>query len=156
MNAAEISKKVDEYETYVETRLKKDLGDIETSLNEKLSQYRDWEDVKQVARTVTEFKAKDRDMLVRFEVGCGVHAQAEVTDYERGYVSIGLGYMLEMDCDEADRYADIRMRQLKREIDHFRKLAVDVKVHIKLVLLAISELQMTLLPSTMQKNLKLA
>ncbi|KAG5870920.1 hypothetical protein JTB14_004141 [Gonioctena quinquepunctata] len=116
----EVKKKIEDYEHFIEDR---------------------WQEVKQVVKTVREFKEKDRDMLVRLDIGCGIMATGEITDFERTYVDIGLGYKLEMDCDEADKYSDIRLKLLTKEIEHFRNLAVDVKVHIKLVLLAINELQ---------------
>ncbi|XP_023016149.1 protein UXT homolog [Leptinotarsa decemlineata] len=141
MHSADIQKKIEEYNNFIEVKLKNDLKDIEKLLDDKSVKLKDWQEVKQVLKTVREFREKDRDMSVRVDIGGGVLSTSEITDFERTYVSIGLGYMLEMDCDEADKYADIRLRLLTKEINHFRNLAVDVKVHIKLVLLAINELQ---------------
>ncbi|KAJ8926157.1 hypothetical protein NQ314_021500 [Rhamnusium bicolor] len=148
----DIQRKIKEYETFVEDKLKEDLKDIEAILNEKTTKYKEWEDVKQVVKTVKEFKEKDSDMSVRLDIGSGIMATGEITDFENTYVCIGLGYMLQMDCDEADKYSNIRIKLLKREIDHFRKLAVDVKVHIKLVLLAINELRSSLEPVNLKQR----
>ncbi|XP_018570358.1 uncharacterized protein LOC108910282 [Anoplophora glabripennis] len=152
MNSKEVERKIEEYEQFVEKRLKEDLKDIEVILNSKVSKYKDWEDVKQIVKTLKEFKAKDSDMSVRLDIGRGILLTGEIEDFESTYVCIGLGYMLEMDCDEANKYSDIRLKLLKKEIDHFRKLAVDVKVHIKMVLLAINELQVSLIPPTLKKS----
>nr|CAH7756257.1 unnamed protein product [Callosobruchus chinensis] len=141
MGIQEVQHKVSEYENFIEERLKRDLKDIEFILQDKVTKFKEWEEVKQVTRTVKDFKAKNRDMSLRIDVGDGIMTCGEVSDYERTYVCIGLGYMLEMDCDEAEKYADIRLKILKKEIDHLRNMAVEVKVHIKMVLLAISELQ---------------
>ncbi|CAG9816343.1 unnamed protein product [Phaedon cochleariae] len=128
MDTEDISKKIKVYENFLQDRLKKDLKEIEKILDDKSTKYNEWEDVKQVVKTVCEFKEKDRDMKVMFDLGQGTMASGEISDYERTYINIGLGYMLEMDCKEADGYADIRLRLLKKEIDHFRKMAVDIKV----------------------------
>ncbi|RZC36772.1 Prefoldin domain containing protein [Asbolus verrucosus] len=145
MNPEELNNKIKGYETFLEETLKKDLSDVQDILKEKIRKYKEWEEVKQITKTLNEFKEKDRDMPVRVGLGCGVHVNGEVIDYERTYISIGLGYLLEMDCDEANKYSNIRMRSLKRDIDHYRKLAVTVKVNIKMVLLAINELQSLML-----------
>lgn len=139
-----IPEKIQDYERFIEEKLKIDLKEIEVILNEKVSKYKEWEEVKNVVETVKDFKKQDSDMLVRVDIGSGIMVTGEVTDYERTYICIGLDYMLEMDPEEAEKYSDIRLRLLKKEIDHFRKLAVNIKVHIKLVLLAINELQTSL------------
>nr|XP_008197055.2 PREDICTED: protein UXT isoform X1 [Tribolium castaneum] len=145
MSPTEVSKKIKDYETFLEDTLKRDLADVQNILKDKVKKYKEWEEVQQVTKTINEFKEKDRDMVVRVGLGCGVHVSGEVSDYERTFVNIGLGCLLEMDCDEADKYSNIRMRSLKKDIDHYRSLAVHVKVNIKMVLLAISELQSLML-----------
>ncbi|CAH1367476.1 unnamed protein product, partial [Tenebrio molitor] len=141
----ELAKKIQEYEAFLEDTLKRDLAEVQNILKEKVKKHKEWEEVKQVVKTMNEFKEKDRDMVVRVGLDCGVHVTGEVTDFERSYVNVGLGYLLEMDCDEADKYSEIRMRGLKKDIEHYRKLAVHVKVNIKMVLLAINELQSLML-----------
>ncbi|XP_056631363.1 uncharacterized protein LOC130441624 [Diorhabda sublineata] len=151
MDTQKVQQKINEYELFVEEKLKSDLKDIETILEDKSSKYKEWEEVQNVVKVIRNFKDKNRDMNVKVDIGKGLLAQGEITDFERSYINIGLGYMLEMDCDEADKYSTIRMNFLKKEISHFRKLAIDVKVHIKLTLLAINELQATLVPSKQKK-----
>ncbi|XP_057661512.1 uncharacterized protein LOC130897038 [Diorhabda carinulata] len=151
MDTQKVQQKINEYELFVEEKLKSDLKDIETILEDKSSKYKEWEEVQNVVKVIRNFKDKNRDMNVKVDIGKGLLAQGEITDFERSYINIGLGYMLEMDCDEADKYSTIRMNLLRKEISHFRKLAIDVKVHIKLTLLAINELQATLVPSKQKK-----
>ncbi|KAJ3663696.1 hypothetical protein Zmor_007927 [Zophobas morio] len=145
MNPQEVGTKVREYHSFLEDTLKRDLADVQAKLEDKVKQYKEWEEVKQVTKALDEFKEKDCDMVVRMGLGCGVHVTGEVSDYERTYVDVGLGYFLEMDTKEADKYSDIRMRSLKKDIEHYRKLAVHIKVNIKMVLLAINELQSLML-----------
>lgn len=141
----EIEKKLQEYEQFIEDKLKPDLRDIEACLLQKSDQAKEWTDLKNVLTVVKEFKEKDRDMQVQIDLGNSVSAFATLRDYESTYVDIGLGYLLEMNCEEADKYAGIRLKLVQKEISHLRQLAVNVKVHIKMVLLAIGELQKTLI-----------
>ncbi|XP_019876956.1 protein UXT [Aethina tumida] len=141
LTLSQVKKKIREYEEFVEHKLKNDLKEIETVLNQKVRKYEEWEEVKEVIQTIDEFSEKDRDMKLKVDIGNGIYAMGEITDFENTYVSIGLGYLLEMNSHEANKYSEIRKNGLKREIDHYRKLAVQVNVHIKLTLLAINELQ---------------
>ncbi|XP_060520695.1 uncharacterized protein LOC132698555 [Cylas formicarius] len=144
MNESEIREKINDYEKFVQEKLKKDLKDIEALLLNKSQEHKDWKEAQIVARNLQEFKDKDRDMNVMFDMGHNIMCSGEISNCETIYVDIGLNNLLEMNCEELDKYADIRLKLLSKEIEHFRKLAVNVKVHIKMVLLAINELQSTL------------
>lgn len=143
LSALEIQSKVKTYEDYIEDRLKPDLKAIEESLTQKSEKYQEWQVVKNLTKHWKFLRDKDRDIDLQFEIGSGVNAFAEVTELDRLFIDVGAGIVLEMDCDEAEKYAQIRMNVLRKEIAHLRKLAVSVKVHIKLVLLAVYELQKT-------------
>ncbi|XP_050296601.1 protein UXT homolog [Anthonomus grandis grandis] len=140
----DLHKKLKQYEHFIDQKLKPDLKDIESTLAKKSMECKEWIDLKTVVGIICEFKDTDRDMNVQLPLGNDVTTFAKICDYESTYVNVGLGCILEMDREEASKYADIRLRLLQKEINHLRKLAVNVKVHIKMVLLAISELQATL------------
>lgn len=140
----EIQQKLEEYEHFVEEKLKGDLRDIESVLIKKSTICKEWTELKNVIAAVSEFKANDKDMNIQVNLGNDISSFAKICDYEDTYVDIGLGCILEMNCEEANKYSDIRIKLLQKEIRHLRQLAVNVKVHIKMVLLAISELQATL------------
>lgn len=152
MNNQDIEEKLSRYEHFIEYKLKIDLKQVEETLRIKNVMYQEWDEVENMSKTVQEFKEKDRDMNLKFELANGVMAQSEVTDFNCVYVDIGLGYMLDMEPDEAIKYATIRKNILKKEVEHYRKLAVDIKVHIKFVLLALNELQATLTSPGSNKN----
>ncbi|KAL1488432.1 hypothetical protein ABEB36_014905 [Hypothenemus hampei] len=140
----EVTEKIKEYENFVENKLKQDLKDIETVLFNKSIENKEWTELKIMVSTIEDFKSKDRDMNIHFHLNHDINAFATISDYETTYVDVGLGYLLEMNATEATKYADIRLNLLRKEINHLRQLAVNVKVHIKLALLAIAELQTTL------------
>lgn len=136
-----VQAKVKTYEDYVEERLKPDLKCIEDALTKISETFGEWQEVKNVVKYWKHLRAKDRDTELQVELGNGVNAFAEVTEFNSLLVDIGAGVLLEMDCEEANKYADIRMNVLRKELAHLRAMAVNVKVHIKLVLLAVYELQ---------------
>lgn len=148
MEKREVEEKVKEYETYIEDTLKRDLKSIETELNKQQELYKEWEEVKHVTKYWKRIKERDCDTNLLVDLGCGVSAHAEVTDFDKMYIDIGLGILLEMDDVEASKYADIRLNFIKKQVAHLRKLAVNVKVHIKLILLAIYELQSSVASDT--------
>lgn len=141
LSALEIQSKLKTYEDYIENRLKPDLKAIEEALTQKTEKHQEWQDLKNLTKHWKFLRNKDRDIDLQFEIGNGVNAFAEITELDRLFIDVGAGIVLEMDCDEAEKYAQIRMNVLRKEIAHLRKLAVNVKVHIKLVLLVVYELQ---------------
>lgn len=141
MSHLEIQSKLQVYEDYVENQLKPDLKCIEELLKEKFDAFQEWDDLKNVVKHWKYLRAKNRDTDLQIEIGSNVYGFAEVTEFDKLLVDVGANVLLEMDCEEAHKYADIRMNVLKKEIAHLRKMAVNVKVHIKLVLLALYELR---------------
>ncbi|KAL3281049.1 hypothetical protein HHI36_004273 [Cryptolaemus montrouzieri] len=144
MRTEDIKDKIRKYEIFVEEKLKSDLKEVENKLHSKNLSYQEWEEVEHMSKIVQEFKVKDEDMLLNLELEKGVMGYGEVTDFGEVFVDVGLGYLLKMEPDEAVKYAEIRKKALKREVEHYRQLAVEIKVHIKLVLLAVNELHSTI------------
>lgn len=133
-----IDNKIKEYENFLEDVLKKDLKEIEEKLQKNVEKYDDWESLQHTIHTWQRLKEKDLKMLV--PLGSSVNVNAITEDYNTLFVDIGVGCLLEMNFDEALKYSDIRKKVLKKDIGHYRQLAVEVKVKIKLVLLGVNEL----------------
>lgn len=148
MKSSEVEEKVKEYENYMDNTLKRDLKCIEEELNKQMEVYKEWEDVKSTTKNWKRIKDRDCDTNLQVDLGCGISAFAEVTEFDKMYIDIGLGILLEMDHIEAGKYSDIRLKYITKQVAHLRKLAVNVKVHIKLILLAIYELQSTITSNT--------
>ncbi|KAK5639934.1 hypothetical protein RI129_010745 [Pyrocoelia pectoralis] len=133
-----MNEKIKSYENFIEDKLKNDLKEIEVSLNKKSDNLKLWQELKNSIVHLKE--AKTDELNVTFELGLGVFVGARIEEMEKVIVNIGCDCYLEMYYDEAIKYADIRMKYLSKEIEFFRQQAVHVKAHIKLVLLAINEL----------------
>ncbi|KAF5272621.1 hypothetical protein FQR65_LT04862 [Abscondita terminalis] len=133
-----LTEKLTTYEDFIENQLKKDLRDLEQLLNTKTENYKLWQELKNFVQHVNELK--DEEFNTKFEFGLGIFLGARIENCETVIVNIGCDCYLEMYFEEAVKYADIRMRHMKKEIDFLRQQAAHVKAHIKLVLLAINEL----------------
>ncbi|KAK9747509.1 Prefoldin subunit [Popillia japonica] len=136
-----VDNKIKEYENFLEDVLKKDLREIDIKLNQSVEKYEEWENLQNTIRIWQTLNEKDLKMLVPLGNNINVNATAE--DYDKLLVDIGVGCLLEMSFEEALKYSNIRMKVVKKDIDHYRQLAVHVKVKMKLVLLGINELILT-------------
>lgn len=139
MEVTEKENKIKEYHKFIDETLKVDLKEIESILEKKVEKYKQWEELKDVVNMLRTMQ--DRDVNLQVPIGCGVFVNAETEPNDTIIVDIGLGCLLEMNYSETEKYSNIRMNLLKKEIEHYRSLAVNVKVKIKLTLLAINELQ---------------
>ncbi|KAI4470595.1 mediator of rna polymerase ii transcription subunit 10 [Holotrichia oblita] len=136
-----VDNKIKEYENFLEDVLKKDLKEINIKLNQSVEKYEEWENLQNTIRIWQTLNEKDLKMLV--PLGSNINVNATAEEYDKLLVDIGVGCLLEMSFEEALKYSNIRMKVLKKDIDHYRQLAVHVKVKMKLVLLGINELTLT-------------
>lgn len=134
-----LDKKISAYEDFINDRLKKDLKDVETLCCKKTDDYKNWQELQNFIKHVQ--KKKHDELTTTFEFGFGVYMAAKLEQLDKLIVCIGCNCYLEMYYDEADKYVELRMKYLKKEIDFLRQQAVKIKAHIKLVLLGISELK---------------
>lgn len=141
MNESEKKLKIDEYQKFIDETLKVDLKEIETNLRKKFDKFKEWEELKDIVRMLK--MKQDQDVNLQVPIGCNVYVNAETETNDTVLVDVGLGCLLEMNYIETDKYCNIRMGLLKKEIEHYRSFAVNVKVKIKLTLLAINELKST-------------
>ncbi|KAK4872964.1 hypothetical protein RN001_014993 [Aquatica leii] len=116
-----IIEKISSYENFIEDKLKKDLRDLEELLSKKNEQHKLWQDLKNFIQHVNEFK--NEELNTTFELGLGIFLGAKIENAETVIVNIGCDCYLDMYFDEAVKYADIRMKYLKKEIDFLRQQA---------------------------------
>jgi prefoldin subunit 5 len=76
----------------------------------------------------------------RVELGSGVYCRAEVPDTSRLFISIGLGFNLEVTLQEAGRVIDLKQEALRVQLGRCIDKAARIKAHLKFVVQAIHEL----------------
>ncbi|XP_018331170.1 protein UXT homolog [Agrilus planipennis] len=132
--------KIEEYENFIEKKLKRDLAEIEEILEKKYENYSHWADLKSLIQGLKLQQNEEKEYDIAVDMGCSVFAHGRIEEENVVFVNIGCECYLPMDYNEASKYADIRIKVIEREMEHYRKLAVQVKMNIKLFLLAIEEL----------------
>jgi prefoldin subunit 5 len=79
-------------------------------------------------------------MKSQVELGQGVFCRAVVPDTSHIFISIGLGFQLEVTLSEAGRVIGLKQEALKAQIDACIDKAARIKAHLKFVTEAIREL----------------
>ncbi|XP_017769982.1 PREDICTED: protein UXT homolog [Nicrophorus vespilloides] len=142
----EVKKKLEEYQDFLENTLKVDLKEIEGKLNATANELEKWIKLKNFTSKIlpsyrdnVKFDLNVYNRIVEMEE-CEMFVRATVEDFNKVYIDIGCNCLLQMDLEEATKYASIRIRVIEKKIVHYSELAVKVKVNIKVVLLAIQQL----------------
>lgn len=79
-------------------------------------------------------------MKSQVELGSGVYCRAVVPDTSHIFISIGLGFHLEVSLDEADRVIDLKQEALRGHVERCIDKAARIKANLKFVSEAIREL----------------
>lgn len=79
-------------------------------------------------------------MKSQVELGSGVFCRAVVPDTSRMFISIGLGFQLEVTLEEAGRVIDLQQEGLRAQVDACVGKAARIKANLKFVAEAIREL----------------
>ena len=75
------------------------------------------------------------------DLGCNYYAQAKVEDFSRIFVSVGLGFHLEMTLAEASDFVGKKVTHLTAEADRLSEQAAQINGRIKVVMETLRELQ---------------
>lgn len=133
--------KVETYRAFIERKLKKDLLEVNEFLDKKVEDHKRWTQLKHIIGQLRKCKPNCDEVLTKVHFGLDIYMTAVLEEDDRILVNVGCDCVMEMSYDEAEKYADIRLKLLRKEIDHWRKQACAIKAHIKVVLLAIHEIK---------------
>ncbi|CAF1197327.1 unnamed protein product [Rotaria magnacalcarata] len=145
-NAA-IQRKVREYETFLNDRLRADLQRAWSERDRVFSEIAEYERLRVTLNTLDElYKSRketdvDEPLNTQIDLGCSFFVQAECTVNNRIFISIGFGLFCELTYDEGKAYIDKKLPYLhEQEVELSKKIA-HIKANIKLVLEALKEIQ---------------
>jgi prefoldin alpha subunit len=143
--AEKISPKIEEYERFLNERLRADLRSV---LERRDAVYSDKAEYTQLKATIQHLineqgspQKKNEPMKTMVDLGCNFYAKARVKDYSRIIVAIGLGFYLEMQLDEAVTFIDKKTAILTKDTEQLSEQASQINARIKMVLGALHELQ---------------
>ena len=141
--AESISYKVEEYERFLNERLRTDVKRV---LERKDGVNGDIAELLQLKATIQHLMTstsaqKSEPLKTMVDLGCNFYAKARVNDCSHIIVSIGMGFFLEMKLGEAMEYVDKKVVDLSAEADKLSEQASQINARIKIVLGALDELQ---------------
>lgn len=140
-----LQEKVVKYETFLNDQLRPDLKAI---LEERDKIYEENSEYLSLKNAVEAIKASDilsNKLKTKVDIGCNFYAKATVSNPERVFVEIGLGFFLEMSHDECLKFIDKKTKLLDKKAEMLTEQAIKTKANIKLVLHGLRELQGTCL-----------
>ncbi|CAF3301982.1 unnamed protein product [Rotaria socialis] len=145
-NAA-IQRKVREYETFLNDRLRADLQRAWSERDRIFSEIAEYERLRVTLNTLDElYKNRketdvDEPLNTQIDLGCSFFVQAECTVNNRIFISIGFGLFCELTYDEGKAYIDKKLPYLHEQEGELSKKIAHIKANIKLVLEALKEIQ---------------
>ena len=146
MDTTLLSKKVTEYEKFLNERLKSDL---QTVLDVRDTVFSDIAEYRQLHSVIESLQRREEgtDLKTMVDLGCNFYVQARVADPSRVCVAVGFGVFVELTHEEALRFIDKKVALLNSRAETLTEKACQIKARIRLVLDALQELQFTSTPT---------
>ena len=142
-----IQRKVREYETFLNDRLRADLKKVWSERDRVFSEIAEYQRLRVTLDTLDELYKKsketnsDEPLQTQIDLGCSFFVQAECCANNRIFISVGFGLFCELTYNEGKGFIDKKLPHLReQEIELSNKIA-HIKANIKLVLEALKEIQ---------------
>ncbi|XP_052807924.1 protein UXT-like [Mya arenaria] len=135
-----VEKKVEEYERFVNEKLREDLRKIIEQRDQVYSQIAEYLQLKNTIEQIKKAGVTE-DLKTKVDLGCNFYVQANIADPRTIFVFVGYGFFVEMSFDEAIKFIDKRTKFLNDHTDHLTSEANKVKANIRLVIEGLRELQ---------------
>ncbi|XP_065845148.1 protein UXT-like [Oscarella lobularis] len=131
--------KVIRYEEFVENFLRRKLSIVHDKRDQVTLQLAQYTQLKNLIENFGSDNAKE--LKSRVNLGCDFYVQAQVTNPNQIFVSVGLGLYVQMTRDEALRFINKKEIQLKKECSTLMQQSASIQAKIKLVFEGLHELQ---------------
>lgn len=142
-----IQKKVREYETFLNDRLRVDLKRAWAERDRLFEEIAEYERLRVTLNTLDDLYKKnektkiDEPLRTQIDLGCSFFVQAECPLNDRILVSVGFGLFCELTFDEGRVFIEKKLPQLREQEEQMSKKIALIKGNIKLVLQALKEIQ---------------
>lgn len=137
----QIQQKILQFETFVNDVLKADLAKLAEKLDAKNTDVTEFLQLKSVITTFQNTNVEKTGFKTKVDIGNNFYIQAHIPDASKILLDVGLGHYVEFDLDEALIVINVRIKLLEKQIAHLRKVIARTNAHIKLILIAIRDLQ---------------
>ncbi|ELU18251.1 hypothetical protein CAPTEDRAFT_1365 [Capitella teleta] len=136
-----MEEKVLQYEKFLNEILRRDLQKVLEERDKIYSEIAEYLQLKNVIQKLKEEDPGRKGLKSQVDLGCNFYVQAKVPDASKIFVAIGFGFFLEMNFDEALKFIEKKELHLNGISDKLSADALKVKMHIKVVLEGLRELQ---------------
>merc|ERR1712179_100283 len=140
--AKDIASKVAQYETFLNETLRTDLKNTLT-LRDKI--YQEQAEYLALRNSINAIKLAElvpgEPLKTKVDLGCNFYCQARIPDPTKIFVSVGLGFFLELSLDEALEFIKKKDTELSKEANKLTSDCAKLKANIKLVIGGLQELQ---------------
>lgn len=143
-----LPKRVTEYETFLNERLKTDLQAVLENRDLLFSDIAEYMQLKNVIEQLQGRKANNTELKTMVDLGCNFYAQARVQDPLRVCVAVGFGVFVEFSHREGLQFIDKKVAHLNKKAEDLTAKACQIKARIRAVVEALHELQFTTLSNT--------
>jgi len=140
MSVPDSSKKIQEYERFLNEKLREDLRKLLEQRDEIYGQIAEYLQLKNSIEQIQKAKITE-NLKTKVDLGCNFYVQANVLDPSKIFVFVGFGFFVEMTFPEALKYIDKRTKFLTEHTDRLTSDANVVKANIRLVIEGLRELQ---------------
>ena len=132
----DLPQKISRYEQFVNERLRTDLQLVLKLREEVYTDVTDYGQLKTIVDLLINegFRKQDRPLKTMVDLGCNYYASAKVVDCSTIFVSIGLGFHLEMKLEEASAFVEDKVSQLMNKAEKLSEQAAQINGRIKMVM----------------------
>lgn len=142
-----VQRKVKEYETFLNDRLRVDLQRAWSERDRLFSEIAEYERLRVTLNTLDEMyqKRKESDcedpLQTQMDLGCSFFVQAECPINNHIFISVGFGLFCELTYDEGRTFIEKKLPHLREQQVELSNKIAHIKGNIKLVLEALKEIQ---------------
>ena len=140
MTEVNVSKKIVEYETYINDVLKKDLQKALSDVDCIHLECIEYMNTKAVIEAIVNNEIA-KGLKTKYDLGCNFYVTAKIRDLSMIYVRVGLGIYLEYTLPEALEFIDDQIKKLESSANELDEKITKIRAFIKLTLEALRELQ---------------
>lgn len=135
--------KILEFEKFVNEKLRTDLKIVLEEQDAVFSEMAEYLQVKDTIEklTMANPKGEIKKFETKVDLGCNFYANAMVDDPSKIFISIGFGFYLQMNFEEALKFIDKKVKILNQNAEGLSQKASEIKANIKFVLEGLKEMQ---------------
>ncbi len=135
-----LQQKITRYEHFLNEQLRSDLHKVLELRDQVHSDIAEYNQLKTTLK-IGNGAGDGSPLKTMVDLGCNFYAQAKVEDCTRIFISIGLGFHLEMTLKEASTFIEEKVTQLTDRADKLAQEAAQINGRIKMMMEALRELQ---------------